>query len=197
MKSNNKKFYNFSKRILDVNLLLFCIVLFVIPIISISLLIRVKYGGNILHWSERVGKNNIIFLMPKFRTMYLNTPSVATHLLENPEQKITPIGKVLRKYSLDELPQLWSVFKGDMSFVGPRPALYNQYDLIKLRTNASIHKIVPGITGYAQINGRDDLTITNKVKLDVKYLNNRNILLDLKIILSTLQKTLTHVDIHH
>ena len=197
MKSNNKKFYNFSKRILDVNLLLFCIVLFVIPIISISLLIRVKCGGNILHWSERVGKNNIIFLMPKFRTMYLNTPSVATHLLENPEQKITPIGKVLRKYSLDELPQLWSVFKGDMSFVGPRPALYNQYDLIKLRTNASIHKIVPGITGYAQINGRDDLTITNKVKLDVKYLNNRNILLDLKIILSTLQKTLTHVDIHH
>ena len=135
--------------------------------------------------------------MPKFRTMRIDTPSVATHLLEKPELWITPVGKILRKFSLDELPQLWSIFKGEMSFVGPRPALYNQKDLIKLRTKNSVHKILPGITGLAQINGRDKLSIKEKVLFDIKYLKNRTLLLDIKIILITLKKMLSSSGIIH
>jgi len=156
-----------------------------IPFLIITVLIKVTSPGSAIHRSTRVGRNNITFEMPKFRTMRLNTPDVATHLLTNAEQFVTPIGKILRKTSLDEIPQLWSIIKGNMAFVGPRPALFNQDDLITLRTQKGIHQLTPGITGWAQIHGRDELPIPEKVEMDFYYIKNRSTSLDLKIIRHT------------
>lgn len=185
------------KRILDL-LIAFCLIpVLAVPFLVIAALIKATSRGPVLYWSDRVGVNNTIFKMPKFRTMHTNTPPVATHLLENPEQYLTAVGPFLRKTSLDELPQLWSVFRGDMSFVGPRPALFNQYDLIELRTQKGIHTLIPGITGWAQVNGRDDLPIPVKVFHDEYYLKSRSIMLDLKILLMTLQKVLCREGVTH
>ena len=162
--------------------LIFAVVLltiFIVPMIFIALFVKITSRGPVLYWSDRVGIDNRIFKMPKYRTMKVGTPAVATHLLTTPDQYVTPIGKTLRKYSLDELPQLFSVIKGDMSFVGPRPALYNQDDLVELRTMKGIHKLVPGITGWAQINGRDDLPIPAKVDLDEYYMKNQSFAFEL------------------
>jgi len=158
------------------------------PLLFISLLVKLTSKGTIIYWSDRVGRNNVIFKMPKFRTMRTETPAVATHLLGDPKCYITPIGNFLRKTSLDELPQLLSILKGDMSFVGPRPALYNQDDLVELRTLKGIHILAPGLTGWAQINGRDELPIPVKVELDEYYLKNRSFILDLRIVFLTLIK---------
>tara|TARA_A200000113_G_C8827153_1_gene342437 strand:- start:721 stop:1221 length:501 start_codon:yes stop_codon:yes gene_type:complete len=163
----------------------------------IFFLIKITSKGNAIYWSKRIGKNNKIFKMPKFRTMSIETPSVATHLLANPNEWITPIGKVLRRYSLDELPQLWSILYGHMSVVGPRPALFNQDDLIKLRTELMVHTLMPGLTGLAQINGRDELSIKNKVKFDFEYLNNKSLLLDILIIIKTIKKVFINPGINH
>jgi len=165
--------------------------------VLIGLLVRLTSKGPAIHWSSRVGKENKLFNMPKFRTMRLNTPDVATHLLTNGDQFVTPIGKLLRKTSLDEIPQLWSIIKGDMAFVGPRPALYNQDDLIDLRTQKGIHRLTPGITGWAQIKGRDELPIPEKVEMDFFYLKNRSLTLDLVIILNTLVTVLKFKGISH
>jgi len=161
-------------------------VVLVIPIIIIALLIRFTSNGSAVHWSNRIGKDNKTFQMPKFRTMKLETPDVATHLLQDPGRYLTPLGGFLRKTSLDELPQLWSVLKGDMVFVGPRPALFNQDDLIALRTKSAVHKLVPGITGWAQIQGRDAFSISKKVEMDIYYAQHRSLRFDLKIILLTI-----------
>ena len=189
--------YDLNKRFFDLIILFFCIIIFIVPILIIYITIRITSKHNVIHWSERIGKDNIIFKMPKFRTMRVDTPSVATHLLSKPEIWVTPVGKFLRKFSLDELPQLWSVFKGKMSFVGPRPALYNQKDLINLRTKNSVHKILPGITGLAQINGRDKLSIKEKALFDIKYLKDRTLILDIKIILITLKKMFSSSGVTH
>jgi O-antigen biosynthesis protein WbqP len=185
------------KRLLDVFFSLCLIPILVFPILVIAALVKVTSKGPVLYWSARIGVNTKIFKMPKFRTMSLDTPPVATHLLENPEKYLTPIGPFLRKLSLDELPQLWSVFKGDMSFVGPRPALFNQYDLIELRTQKGIHVLIPGITGWAQVNGRDDLPISLKVEYDEYYLINKSLMLDLKILFMTIQKVLQREGVTH
>ena len=190
-------YFNFKKRIFDLIILLISLSVFIVPIIFIYISIRVTSGKNVIYWSDRIGKDNIIFKMPKFRTMKANTPSVATHLLKKPENWITPIGKILRKLSLDELPQLWSILKGEMSFVGPRPALFNQNDLIKLRTKNSVHQILPGITGLAQINGRDELSISDKVSFDIEYLKKGSLVLDIKIILITIRKIFSPSGISH
>jgi len=168
-----------------------------LPIVLIALAIRFSSPGPVLYWSDRVGQHNKIFRMPKFRSMRIGTPAVATHLLANPVDYLTPIGSFLRKTSLDELPQLWSILKGDMSFVGPRPALFNQDDLVALRTNAGIHELVPGLTGWAQVNGRDELPIPEKVKLDIEYLQRRSIVFDLLILCLTLLKILRRDGISH
>ena len=155
------------------------------PVFIIALLVRLTSEGPAIHWSNRVGRNNKMFSMPKFRTMKMESPDVATHLLTDPAKYLTPLGGFLRKTSLDELPQLWSIIKGDMVFVGPRPALFNQNDLIELRTKSGVHMLNPGITGWAQIQGRDELPITQKVEMDVFYAENRSIILDLKILWHT------------
>lgn len=192
-----RTFFDFFKRLFDIMLSITLFLLFFIPILFISILIYFTSFQSVIFWSDRIGKDNKIFKMPKFRTMKIDTPSIATHLLKKPEKYVTPIGSLLRKYSLDELPQLWSVFKGDLSFVGPRPALFNQDNLITLRTKQNVHKIVPGITGLAQINGRDKLSITNKVEFDTKYLHQRNFVLDFKIIYITIKKVINSSDIKH
>ena len=151
----------------------------------ITILVRLTSAGPALYWSDRIGRDNAIFRMPKFRSMRIETPAVATHLMSDAETFLTPIGGLLRRYSLDELPQLFSILKGDMSFVGPRPALFNQADLIALRTQKGINKILPGVTGWAQVNGRDKLSIPEKVDLDVEYLNQQSFWFDLKILLKT------------
>jgi O-antigen biosynthesis protein WbqP len=168
-----------------------------LPILLVALAVRLTSKGPALYWSDRVGRNNVIFKMPKFRSMRIDTPAVATHLLQNPDQWLTPIGSFLRKSSLDELPQLWSILKGDMSFVGPRPALFNQDDLIALRTNAGVHKLVPGLTGWAQVNGRDELPIPEKVKLDLEYLHRRSFGFDLWILWLTLLKIVRRDGVSH
>lgn len=160
-------------------------------------MVRLTYKGPVLYWSDRVGVDNEIFKMPKFRTMRIDTPAVATHLLSNPDGYLTPIGPFLRKSSLDESPQLRSVLKGDMSFVGPRPALFNQDDLVALRTEKGIHRLIPGITGWAQINGRDELPIPVKVEYDVYYLEHRSFFFDLKILVLTLVKVLRREGVTH
>ena len=167
------------------------------PILLIALLVKWTSPGPAIHWSSRVGRNSTLFKMPKFRTMRTGAPDVATHLLTDYDRYITPIGKFLRKTSLDELPQLWSIIKGDMVFVGPRPALHNQDDLIKLRTEGGVHKLVPGITGWAQINGRDTLTIPDKVDLEIYYLQNRSWMLDLIILARTLFAVFKRKHISH
>jgi O-antigen biosynthesis protein WbqP len=168
-----------------------------VPAVVLSFLVKLTSAGSAIHWSTRVGKNNTLFQMPKFRTMRTGTPDVATHLLTDSDQYITPLGKFLRKTSLDELPQLWSILKGDMVFVGPRPALHNQDDLVALRTQSGVHQLVPGITGWAQINGRDALTIPDKVALETYYLQNRSLALDLKILWGTLMTVFMRKNISH
>lgn len=170
---------------------------FSIPMLLIAVMVKLTSPGPALYWSDRVGKDNVLFRMPKFRTMQIDTPAVATHLLTNPDYYLTPIGKFLRKSSLDELPQLISILKGDMSFVGPRPALFNQDDLIELRTGRGVHVLTPGLTGWAQVNGRDELPIPVKVDLDVYYLENCSFLLDLKILCMTLFKVLRSEGVKH
>lgn len=173
------------KRGLDLLLSLVAAVLLVVPSLLISLVVRLTSQGPALYWSDRVGRYNRIFRMPKFRTMRVDTPVVATHMLTNPERHLTPIGGFLRRTSLDELPQLWSILSGDMSIVGPRPALFNQADLIAMRTAFGVHELTPGLTGWAQINGRDELDIPTKVRLDEEYLKRSSLLFDLRIIART------------
>jgi O-antigen biosynthesis protein WbqP len=165
--------------------------------LMIALVVKITSKGPVLYWSDRIGIDNMIFKMPKFRTMRIDTPAVATHLMERPDDYLTPIGSLLRRMSFDELPQLWSVLRGDMSFVGPRPALFNQYDLIELRTQKGIHKLIPGITGWAQINGRDDIPIPIKVEYDEYYLKNQSPLLDLKILFMTIFKVIRSEGVTH
>ena len=167
------------------------------PIAVISLAILFTSKGPIIHWSKRIGKDNIIFMMPKFRTMKTNTPDVATHLLQDPSTYYTPVGKFLRNYSIDELPQLYSILIGDMSLVGPRPALHNQDDLVILRTEVGVHNLLPGITGLAQINGRDNLSIQEKVEFDLNYLKEKSFRFDIYIIWLTALKVLKRVNISH
>jgi O-antigen biosynthesis protein WbqP len=185
------------KRNFDLCLAICLTGVFLFPILLIAILIRLTSRGPALYWSDRVGVDNTIFKMPKFRTMRIDTPAVATHLMENPDEYLTSIGPFLRKSSLDELPQLWSVLKGDMSFVGPRPALFNQNDLIGLRTEKGVHRLVPGITGWAQINGRDDVPIQKKVEYDEHYLKNRSFLFDLKILTLTFFKVTRAENVSH
>jgi O-antigen biosynthesis protein WbqP len=185
------------KRILDLLLALIALVILLLPIILVALVVRITSPGPIFYWSDRVGRYNRLFKMPKFRSMRIGTPAVATHLLSNPESYLTPIGSFLRKSSLDELPQLWSIITGDMSFVGPRPALYNQHDLIELRTRCGVHELVPGLTGWAQINGRDELPIPQKVALDEEYLQRHSLLWDVKILWLTAWKVIMRADVTH
>tara|TARA_B110000438_G_C15760990_1_gene627276 strand:- start:303 stop:863 length:561 start_codon:yes stop_codon:yes gene_type:complete len=184
-------------RIFEIFFSFFLLILLLLPIVIIIFLIKFDSSGPIIFWSKRVGKHNLIFLMPKFRTMKVNTPHKATHLLHNPNLYLTNVGIYLRKFSLDELPQLYSLILGHMSFVGPRPALYNQYDLIKMRNKKNISKLKPGITGWAQINGRDSISIERKVELDYFYLLNKSIFLDIKIIFLTLYKAFKKENIMH
>jgi O-antigen biosynthesis protein WbqP len=185
------------KRLFDLCLALFASLFLLLPILAVALMVRLTSIGPVLYWSDRIGRHNNIFKMPKFRTMRIDTPAVATHLLTNPQQFLTPVGSFLRKSSLDELPQLWSIIKGDMSFVGPRPALFNQDDLVTLRTQYGIDNLVPGLTGWAQINGRDELPIPDKVKLDVEYMHQQSFWFDLKIIFLTFLKVLRRDGIQH
>ena len=185
------------KRLFDFALALILSLAFALPILMIVVAIRLTSPGQAVYWSQRVGRNNQLFSMPKFRSMRTDTPAVATHLLENPDQYITPVGQFLRKTSLDELPQLWSILKGDMSFVGPRPALYNQDDLVALRTEKGVHVLVPGLTGWAQINGRDELPIPIKVDYDAEYLERKSLIFDMKIIAMTAWKVIRRSGVSH
>lgn len=176
------------KRMFDIFFSFLGLLILGLPLLAISLLIKTLSIGPVFYWSDRVGRNNGIFRMPKFRTMLTDAPVVATHLLEDPERYLTPLGAILRKYSIDELPQLFSILKGDMSFVGPRPALFNQVDLITLRTEKGVHLLTPGLTGWAQINGRDELPIPVKVSFDEYYLKHQSLALDVRIIFRTVVK---------
>lgn len=185
------------KRLFDLVLAIFLAVLFLGPFIILALIIRLTSSGPALYWSDRVGRNNQIFKMPKFRSMKTDTPALATHLLENPQFFLTPIGSFLRRSSLDELPQLWSILVGDMSFVGPRPALYNQKDLIALRTELQVHKLIPGLTGWAQVNGRDELPIDVKVNFDVEYMKKKSFFFDIYILYLTFIKVVRRDGVIH
>jgi len=185
------------KQIFDLLLGILVFLLLIIPMLLILISVRLSSKGPVLYWSDRIGKNNKIFKMPKFRSMLVDTPAVATHLLDNPNSYLSPIGGFLRQTSLDELPQLFSVLKGDMSFVGPRPALYNQDDLIDLRTEKGVDKLLPGITGWAQVNGRDELSIPDKVALDVEYLNRQSFWFDVKILWMTFLKVINRDGVSH
>lgn len=185
------------KRLFDLILGLLAAVILMAPIAVVALLVRLTSPGPALYWSDRVGRNNKIFKMPKFRSMRVGTPAVATHLLADPKAHLTPIGSFLRKSSLDELPQLWSILVGDMSFVGPRPALFNQDDLIALRTQCGVHQLVPGLTGWAQVNGRDELPIPQKVRLDEEYLHRQSIWFDVRILWLTFVKVLRRDGVSH
>jgi len=185
------------KRLFDLALALLAAVILLFPVIAVSLAVRFTSPGPALYWSDRVGRNNKLFKMPKFRSMRIGTPAVATHLLQDPATYLTPIGSFLRKSSLDELPQLWSILVGDMSFVGPRPALFNQQDLIELRTQHGVENLVPGLTGWAQVNGRDELPIPEKVKLDVEYLQRQSLFFDLRILWQTFDKVLRRDGVTH
>jgi len=187
----------FMKRIFDILLSLFLLCFLSIPMILIVLIVQISSKGPAMYWSDRVGVNNTTFKMPKFRTMSIDTPAVATHLMQNPDAYLTPIGPFLRKFSLDELPQLWSILKGDMSFVGPRPALFNQDDLIDLRTKKGLSQLTPGLTGWAQTNGRDDLPIPVKVQYDEYYMQNQSFLFDIKILWKTLFKVIKKEGVTH
>jgi O-antigen biosynthesis protein WbqP len=184
-------------RLFDLALGLCAALVLALPILLVALLVRLTSPGPALYWSDRVGKGNRIFRMPKFRSMRVGTPAVATHLLQDPKVYLTPIGSFLRKSSLDELPQLWCILKGDMSFVGPRPALFNQDDLVALRTQLGVHELVPGLTGWAQVNGRDELPIPEKVKLDVEYLQRQSLWFDIRILWLTFVKVLRRDGVTH
>lgn len=185
------------KRLIDLLLALLASLLLALPVLLIALWVKATSPGPVLYWSDRVGRNNALFRMPKFRSMRIDTPEVATHLLENPSQWLTPIGSFLRRSSLDELPQLWNILRGDMSLVGPRPALHNQYDLIALRTRAGVHTLRPGLTGWAQINGRDEIPIEQKVALDTWYLQHCSRTLDATILLRTIFSVLRRDGVSH
>jgi O-antigen biosynthesis protein WbqP len=185
------------KRFFDLMLGLFASVVLLLPVLLVAVAVRLTSKGPALYWSDRVGRNNAIFKMPKFRSMRVGTPAVATHLLADARSHLTPIGSFLRKSSLDELPQLWSILAGDMSFVGPRPALFNQQDLIALRTEQGVHTLVPGLTGWAQVNGRDELPIPEKVKLDVAYLQRQSLWFDIRILWLTFVKVLRRDGVSH
>jgi O-antigen biosynthesis protein WbqP len=185
------------KRLFDLILGVCATLVLLLPMALVALVVRLTSTGPVLYCSDRIGRNNMVFKMPKFRTMKVGTPALATHLLSKPDRYLTPIGSFLRKTSLDELPQLWSILKGDMSFVGPRPALFNQDDLITLRTERGVHEIVPGLTGWAQVNGRDELPIPEKVKLDVEYLEHQSFLFDLKILWMTCLQVLRRDGVAH
>lgn len=185
------------KRFFDFVLALFVTMIFAIPIVIIAIVVRLTSSGPVIYWSDRVGRCNIIFKMPKFRTMQVGTPAIATHLLFESGKYLTPVGLFLRKSSLDELPQLWSILVGDMSFIGPRPALFNQDDLIALRTQYGVDKLVPGLTGWAQVNGRDELCIPDKVQYDVEYLQKQSFWFDMKILVLTFLKVIRRSGISH
>lgn len=185
------------KRCFDLLLAVVALVILAFPLAVVALLVRFTSPGPVLYWSDRVGRNNTIFKMPKFRSMRVGTPAVATHLLGHADRYLTPIGTLLRTTSLDELPQLWSILKGDMSFVGPRPALFNQDDLIALRTEQGVHQLLPGVTGWAQINGRDELPIPEKVKLDAEYLRRRSLWFDVYILWLTLIRVIRRDGVSH
>ncbi len=185
------------KRLLDFFLALGLLLLLTLPLTLIALAIKITSPGPVLYWSDRVGQKNRIFSMPKFRSMRLGTPAVATNLLDKPEQYLSPIGSFLRKSSLDEIPQLWCVLTGDMSFVGPRPALYNQTDLITLRTAHGVHELLPGITGWAQINGRDEISMAQKVSFDAHYLRERSLGMDIQILWQTFVKVFFREGVSH
>jgi O-antigen biosynthesis protein WbqP len=185
------------KRGFDVAASLFFLLLLAVPLLLLALLVKLTSPGPAVYWSDRIGQHNRVFRMPKFRSMRVGTPALATHLLANPETRLTPLGAFLRRSSLDELPQLWSVLIGDMSLVGPRPALFNQEDLIALRTEKGVQTLVPGLTGWAQVNGRDELPIPEKVRLDAEYLERRSLAFDLKILGLTLGRVLTRKGVSH
>lgn len=185
------------KRLFDLILGLMAAAVLLVPLVVVAVLVRLTSPGPALYWSDRVGRHNKIFKMPKFRSMRVGTPAVATHLLANPMAHLTPIGSFLRKSSLDELPQLWSILVGDMSFVGPRPALFNQQDLIELRTQKNVHTLVPGLTGWAQVNGRDELPIPRKVALDAEYLQKQGFWFDIKILWLTFLKVVKRDGVSH
>ena len=185
------------KRLFDLLLALCAAVILALPVAVVAVAVRLTSAGPALYWSDRVGRGNKIFKMPKFRSMRVGTPAVATHLLADAKSHLTPIGSFLRKSSLDELPQLWSILVGDMSFVGPRPALFNQHDLIALRTQHGVHELVPGLTGWAQVNGRDELPIPDKVKLDVEYLQRQSLWFDIQILWLTFVKVLRRDGVAH
>lgn len=185
------------KRTLDLLLVLSLSVPALFLLVLVALAVKISSRGPILYWSDRVGSHNVLFSMPKFRTMCVGTPAVATHLLKDPEAYLTSVGGILRKSSLDELPQLWCILKGDMSFVGPRPALFNQYDLVSLRTAVGVHALLPGLTGWAQINGRDELPVPKKVELDLEYLRLQSLQFDIKILLFTFIKVIRRDNVSH
>ena len=185
------------KRVMDLCLLVIALIFFAVPILLVALIVRLSSPGPVVFWSDRIGRYNQIFKMPKFRTMRVGTPNVATHLLQGADNYLTPVGSFLRKSSLDELPQLWSVLVGDMSFVGPRPALYNQGDLIAMRTDMGVEILLPGITGWAQVNGRDELDLRGKVELDAQYLHKRSTLFDLYILFLTVIKVFKREGVSH
>jgi O-antigen biosynthesis protein WbqP len=185
------------KRFFDLILGSIAAVALLVPLVVVTALVRLTSPGPALYWSDRVGRHNKIFKMPKFRSMRVGTPAVATHLLADPKAHLTPIGSFLRKSSLDELPQLWSILAGDMSFVGPRPALFNQYDLIELRTKKNVHTLVPGLSGWAQVNGRDELPISQKVALDAEYLQRKGFWFDIKILWLTFLKVVQRDGVSH
>ena len=186
-----------TKRLFDLVLAALASLILIIPCAVVAVMVRITSPGPILYWSDRVGRGNSIFKMPKFRSMRVGTPALATHLLTDPDSHLTSVGSFLRKSSLDELPQLWSIIKGDMSFVGPRPALYNQHDLIELRTQSGVHVLVPGLTGWAQVNGRDELPIPQKVAFDTEYLRRKSIVFDIRILFLTLLKVIMRNDVAH
>ena len=185
------------KRSFDLLLALVAGVILVIPILLVAIAVRLSSKGPALYWSDRVGIDNAIFKMPKFRSMKVDTPAVATHLLDDPKSALTPIGDFIRKSSLDELPQLWCILRGEMSFVGPRPALFNQDDLVALRTAKEVHRVIPGLTGWAQVNGRDELPIPQKVDLDVEYLEHQSFFFDIKVLWLTFMKVVKRDGVSH
>lgn len=185
------------KRFIDIVLALIASALLLVPCLAIALAVKLTSRGPVLYWSDRVGRGNALFKMPKFRSMFIDAPTVATHLLEDPQRWVTPLGRFLRRTSLDELPQLLSILKGDMSLVGPRPALFNQHDLIALRTEAGVHALRPGLTGWAQVNGRDELSIPDKVAYDAWYAQHQSLALDARILLRTLVKVSSSQGVSH
>lgn len=185
------------KRLFDLLLVIVLIVVLFIPMCLVAIAVKITSRGAVLYWSDRVGVGNTIFRMPKFRSMNIDTPAVASHLLQDPSSVLTPIGNFIRKTSLDEIPQLWCILKGDMSFVGPRPALFNQDDLISMRTEKTIHYLVPGLTGWAQVNGRDELPIPKKVNLDEEYMFRQSFLFDMKILWLTFTNVIMRHGVSH